>query len=206
MRRNIGKGTCDLCGFYSSPAVSPPSILRPCWSGDARSKHCSWSAAPARSAGRADEAALAEARVPLALKDIADATGYRSGRPPPSAMAEGLRKHLRLLSAVLGEVAHARARSFLGTRPADCASWRAAAGYRASAGRLARYLRQGNPAVRSSCRCVHWRWRPPPEGMDRAAGCSGGARQPPARVSGMRRERVADFERRLANACRKRRL
>ncbi|MFS8112874.1 AAA family ATPase [Rhizobium jaguaris] len=45
-----------------------------------------------------DEAALAEARVSPALKDIADTTGYRSGWLPAGAMAEGLRKHLRLLS------------------------------------------------------------------------------------------------------------
>lgn len=43
-----------------------------------------------------DENALAEARVLPALQDIVEATGYRSSRLPPVAMAEGLRKHLRL--------------------------------------------------------------------------------------------------------------
>lgn len=43
-----------------------------------------------------DENALAEARVLPALQDIAEATGYKSGRLPPVAMADGLRKHLRL--------------------------------------------------------------------------------------------------------------
>ncbi|MBB6483405.1 YhaN family protein [Rhizobium lusitanum] len=43
-----------------------------------------------------DENALAEERVLPALQDIVEATGYRSGRLPPVAMAEGLRKHLRL--------------------------------------------------------------------------------------------------------------
>ena len=43
-----------------------------------------------------DENALAEARVLPALQDIVEATGYKSGRLPPVAMAEGLRKHLRL--------------------------------------------------------------------------------------------------------------
>lgn len=43
-----------------------------------------------------NENALAEARVSPALQDIAEATGYKSGRLPPVAMAEGLRKHLRL--------------------------------------------------------------------------------------------------------------
>lgn len=45
-----------------------------------------------------DENALAEGRVLPALQDIVEATGYRSGRLPPAAIAEGLRKHLRLLS------------------------------------------------------------------------------------------------------------
>lgn len=45
-----------------------------------------------------DENALAEARVLPALQDIVEATGYKSGRLPPAAVAEGLRKHLRLLS------------------------------------------------------------------------------------------------------------
>lgn len=43
-----------------------------------------------------DENALAEARVLPALQDIAEATGYKSSRLPPVAMADGLRKHLRL--------------------------------------------------------------------------------------------------------------
>jgi uncharacterized protein YhaN len=43
-----------------------------------------------------NENVLAEARVSPALQDIAEATGYKSGRLPPVAMAEGLRKHLRL--------------------------------------------------------------------------------------------------------------
>lgn len=45
-----------------------------------------------------DENALAEGRVLPALQDIVEATGYKSGRLPPAAIAEGLRKHLRLLS------------------------------------------------------------------------------------------------------------
>ena len=45
-----------------------------------------------------DENALAEVRVLPALQDIVEATGYKSGRLPPAAIAEGLRKHLRLLS------------------------------------------------------------------------------------------------------------
>ncbi len=45
-----------------------------------------------------DENALAENRVLPALQDIVEASGYRSGRLPPAAIAEGLRKHLRLLS------------------------------------------------------------------------------------------------------------
>ncbi|NLR95688.1 AAA family ATPase [Rhizobium sp. P38BS-XIX] len=43
-----------------------------------------------------DENALAEARVLPTLQDIAEATGYKSSRLPPVAMADGLRKHLRL--------------------------------------------------------------------------------------------------------------
>ncbi len=45
-----------------------------------------------------DEDALAETRVLPALQHIVEATGYKSGRLPPAAVAEGLRKHLRLLS------------------------------------------------------------------------------------------------------------
>ncbi|ASW06165.1 ATP-binding protein [Rhizobium sp. 11515TR] len=45
-----------------------------------------------------DENALAENRVLPALQDIVEASGYKSGRLPPAAIAEGLRKHLRLLS------------------------------------------------------------------------------------------------------------
>ena len=45
-----------------------------------------------------DENALAEGRVLPALQDIVEATGYKSGRLPPAAIVEGLRKHLRLLS------------------------------------------------------------------------------------------------------------
>ena len=45
-----------------------------------------------------DENARAEDRILPALQDIVEATGYKSGRLPPPAIAEGLRKHLRLLS------------------------------------------------------------------------------------------------------------
>ena len=45
-----------------------------------------------------DESALAEGRVLPVLQDIVEATSYKSGRLPPAAIAEGLRKHLRLLS------------------------------------------------------------------------------------------------------------
>ncbi len=45
-----------------------------------------------------DENAQAEGRVLPALQDIVEATGYKGGRLPPAAIAEGLRKHLRLLS------------------------------------------------------------------------------------------------------------
>lgn len=45
-----------------------------------------------------NEHALAEDRVLPALQDIVEATGYKSGRLPLAATAEGLRKHLRLLS------------------------------------------------------------------------------------------------------------
>ncbi|NTF41618.1 YhaN family protein [Rhizobium rhizogenes] len=44
------------------------------------------------------EYAAAEDRVWPALQDIVEATGYKSGRLPPVAIADGLRKHLRLLS------------------------------------------------------------------------------------------------------------
>ncbi|MDE1992217.1 MAG: AAA family ATPase [Rhizobiaceae bacterium] len=44
------------------------------------------------------EAAMAEARVLPALKAIVEAVRFEGSRLPPVAMAEGLRKHLRLLS------------------------------------------------------------------------------------------------------------
>ena len=143
-----------------------------------------------------DENALAEGRASPALQDIAEATGYKSGRLPPVVMAEGLRKHLRLAAERWSESR---------TREGEISSAR---------DRLARFDEQGQTLERR-----HADWR---EAFDKAVVPLGLPRDatlemasvalkaweelPDAlaerdnrlrRVNGMRRD-MADFERRLA--------
>ena len=143
-----------------------------------------------------DENALAEGRASPALQDIAEATGYKSGRLPPVVMAEGLRKHLRLAAERWSESR---------TREGEISSAR---------DRLARFDEQGQTLERR-----HADWR---EAFDEAVVPLGLPRDatlemasvalkaweelPDAlaerdnrlrRVNGMRRD-MADFERRLA--------
>lgn len=143
-----------------------------------------------------DENALAEGRASPALQDIAEATGYKSGRLPPVVMAEGLRKHLRLAAERWSESR---------TREGEISSAR---------DRLARFDEQGQTLERR-----HADWREAfgkavvPLGLPRDATLEMASvalkawdELPDAlterdnrlrRVNGMRRD-MADFERRLA--------
>ncbi|MFB2563377.1 AAA family ATPase [Rhizobium sp. IMFF44] len=143
-----------------------------------------------------DENALAEDRVLPALQDIVEATGYKSGRLPPAAIAEGLRKHLRLLSERWSESR---------TREGEIGAARE---------RLARFGDQQQSLERQ-----HTDWRgafakavellslPPDTTLDMADAALKAWQELPdvlaerenrlRRVSGMRRD-MADFERRLA--------
>lgn len=143
-----------------------------------------------------DENALAEGRASPALQDIAEATGYKSGRLPPVVMAEGLRKHLRLAAERWSESR---------TREGEISSAR---------DRLARFDEQGQTLERR-----HADWREAfgkavvPLGLPKDATLEMASvalkawdELPDAlaerdnrlrRVNGMRRD-MADFERRLA--------
>ncbi|MDL2407268.1 AAA family ATPase [Rhizobium calliandrae] len=143
-----------------------------------------------------DEAALAEAGVSPALKDIADATGYKSGRLPTGAMAEGLRKHLRLLSERWsesrtreGEIVAARDRLMrlsAQQRDIECdqADWRDAFG------RAVPLFGLPTDATLDMAAAALKAWTELPDVL-----AEHDNRQ--RRVSGMRRD-MADFERRLA--------
>ncbi|MBB3453662.1 uncharacterized protein YhaN [Rhizobium sp. BK313] len=143
-----------------------------------------------------DEAALAEARVSPALKDIADATGYRSGRLPPSAIAEGLRKHLRLLSGYWsesrtreGEIVSARDRlTRLGEQQQDIERRQAA--WRDTFGKAILPFGLPADATLEMAAAALKAWTELPDVL-----AEHDNRQ--RRVSGMRRD-MADFERRLA--------
>ncbi|MEF0939161.1 ATP-binding protein [Rhizobium sp. BR 362] len=143
-----------------------------------------------------DEAALAEARVFPALKDIADATGYKSARLPLGAMAEGLRKHLRLLSERWnesrtreGEIASARDRL---TRLAEQSQdiERRQAGWREAFGKAVLAFGLPADATLEMAAAALKAWTELPDVLAERDN-----RQ--RRVSGMRRD-MADFERRLA--------
>ncbi len=144
-----------------------------------------------------NEAALAETRVSPALTDIADATGYKSGRLPPGAMAEGLRKHLRLLSERWsesrmreGEIASARDRlTRLGEQQQDIEQRQA--GWRDAFGKAVPLL--GLPAADATLEMASVALKAWTELPDVLAEHDNRQR----RVSGMRRD-MADFERRLA--------
>ncbi|MGY5779209.1 AAA family ATPase [Rhizobium sp. LEGMi135b] len=143
-----------------------------------------------------DENALAEGRVLPALQDIVEATGYKSGRLPAAAIAEGLRKHLRLLSERWSESR---------TREGEIGAAR---------DRLTRFQEQ-----RQSLERQHADWRggfakavellglPADTTLDMATAALKAWQELPdvlaerenrlRRVNGMRRD-MADFERRLA--------
>ncbi|MDL2400876.1 ATP-binding protein [Rhizobium mayense] len=143
-----------------------------------------------------DEAALAEAGVSPALKDIADATGYKSGRLPTGAMAEGLRKHLRLLSERWsesrtreGEIVSARDRlTRLGEQQKDIE--RRQADWRDAFGRAVPLFGLPEDATLEMAAVALKAWTELPDVLAEHEN-----RQ--RRVSGMRRD-MADFERRLA--------
>jgi chromosome segregation protein len=142
-----------------------------------------------------NEAALAEARVSPALKDIADVTGYRSGRLPAGAMAEGLRKHLRLLSERWsesrtreGEIVSARDRlTRLGEQQQDIE--RRQAGWRDAFGKAVLLLGLPADATLEMATVALKAWTELPDVLAEHDNRQG-------RVSGMRRD-MADFERRL---------
>lgn len=143
-----------------------------------------------------DESVLAEARVSPALQDMAEATGYRSGRLPPSAMAEGLRKHLRLLSERWsesrtreGEIASARDRlTRLGEQQRDIE--RRQADWREAFGRVVLLLGLSADATLEMASAALKAWTEVPDALAEHDNRH-------RRVSGMRRD-MADFERRLA--------
>ncbi|CAN7242738.1 AAA family ATPase [Rhizobium rhizogenes] len=143
-----------------------------------------------------NEAALAETRVSPALKDIAEATGYKSGRLPPGAMAEGLRKHLRLLSERWsesrtreGEIGAARDRLMrLGEQQQDIE--RRQALWRDAFGKAVLLLGLSADATLEMAAAALKAWTELPDVL-----AEHDNRQ--RRVSGMRRD-MADFERRLA--------
>ncbi|WFU10151.1 AAA family ATPase [Rhizobium sp. CB3090] len=143
-----------------------------------------------------DEAALAEARVSPALKDIADATGYKSARLPPGAMAEGLRKHLRLLSERWnesrtreGEIASARDRlTRLGEQSQDIE--RRQVGWRDAFGKAVLPFGLSADATLEMAAAALKAWTELPDVLAEHDNRR-------RRVSGMRRD-MADFERRLA--------
>ncbi|HEX8049195.1 AAA family ATPase, partial [Rhizobium sp.] len=143
-----------------------------------------------------NEAALAETRVSPALKDIAEATGYKSGRLPPGAMAEGVRKHLRLLSERWnesrtreGEIGAARDRlTRLGEQQQDIERRQAA--WRNAFGKAVLSLGLSADATLEMAAAALKAWTELPDVLAEHAN-----RQ--RRVGGMRRD-MADFERRLA--------
>ncbi|MQB43474.1 YhaN family protein [Rhizobium sp. ICMP 5592] len=143
-----------------------------------------------------NEAALAETRVSPALRDIAEATGYKSGRLPPGAMAEGLRKHLRLLSERWnesrtreGEIGAARDRlTRLGEQQQDIE--RRQATWRDAFGKAVLSLGLSADATLEMASIALKAWTELPDVL-----AEHDNRQ--RRVSGMRRD-MADFERRLA--------
>ncbi|MFK0163905.1 AAA family ATPase [Rhizobium sp. NPDC090279] len=143
-----------------------------------------------------DENALAEGRVLPTLQDIVEATGYKSGRLPPAAIAEGLRKHLRLLSERWsesrtreGEIGAARDRlarfdDQQQTLERQHADWRAAFGKAVELLGLPAdtTLDMANAALKA--------WQELPDILAERENRL-------RRVNGMRRD-MADFERRLA--------
>jgi uncharacterized protein YhaN len=143
-----------------------------------------------------NEAALTETRVAPALKDIADATGYKSGRLPPGAMADGLRKHLRLLSERWnesrmreGEIGAARDRlTRLGEQQQDIERRQAA--WRDAFSKAVLWLGLSADATLEMAAVALKAWTELPDVL-----AEHDNRQ--RRVSGMRRD-MADFERRLA--------
>ncbi|NTI74156.1 ATP-binding protein [Rhizobium rhizogenes] len=143
-----------------------------------------------------NEASLAETRVSPALKDIAEATSYKSGRLPPNAMAEGLRKHLRLLSERWsesrtreGEIGAARDRlTRLGEQQQDIE--RRQAVWRDAFGKAVLSLGLSADATLEMAAAALKAWTELPDVL-----AEHDNRQ--RRVSGMRRD-MADFERRLA--------
>ncbi|KEA07259.1 ATP-binding protein [Rhizobium rhizogenes] len=143
-----------------------------------------------------NEASLAETRVSPALKDIAEATSYKSGRLPPKAMAEGLRKHLRLLSERWsesrtreGEIGAARDRlTRLGEQQQDIE--RRQAVWRDAFGKAVLSLGLSADATLEMAAAALKAWTELPDVL-----AEHDNRQ--RRVSGMRRD-MADFERRLA--------
>ncbi|WP_047464961.1 YhaN family protein [Rhizobium rhizogenes] len=142
------------------------------------------------------EAALAETRVSPGLKDIAEATGYKSGRLPPGAMAEGLRKHLRLLSERWsesrtreGEIGAARDRlTRLGEQQQDIEHRQAI--WRDAFGKAVLLLGLSADATLEMAAAALKAWTELPDVL-----AEHDNRQ--RRVGGMRRD-MADFERRLA--------
>ncbi|NTG48909.1 AAA family ATPase [Agrobacterium rhizogenes] len=142
------------------------------------------------------EASLAETRVSPALKDIADATGYKSGRLPPGAMAEGLRKHLRLLSEHWsesrtreGEIGAARDRLTRLSEQQQVIERRQAV-WRDAFGKAVLSLGLSADATLEMAAAALKAWTELPDVL-----AEHDNRQ--RRVSGMRRD-MADFERRLA--------
>ncbi|GAC1042566.1 ATP-binding protein [Rhizobium sp. No.120] len=143
-----------------------------------------------------DENALAEVRVLPALQDIVEATGYKSGRLPPAAIAEGLRKHLRLLSERWsesrtreGEIGAARERL---ARFDDLQQSleRQQVAWRGAFGKAVELLRLPSDTTMEMADAALKAWRELPDVLAERENRL-------RRVNGMRRD-MADFERRLA--------
>jgi uncharacterized protein YhaN len=143
-----------------------------------------------------DENALAEGRVLPALQDIVEATGYKSGRLPPAAIAEGLRKHLRLLSERWsesrtreGEIGAARDRLARFDDQQQLLE-REQVAWRAAFAKAVELLRLPSDTTLEMANVALKAWQELPDVLAERENRL-------RRVSGMRRD-MADFERRLA--------
>lgn len=143
-----------------------------------------------------DENALAAARVSPALQDISEATGYKSGRLPPVAMAEGLRKHLRLAAERWsesrtreGEISSARDRLARFDEQREVLE-RQHADWREAFGKAVLPLGLQTDATLEMASVALKAWEELPDALTERDNRL-------RRVTGMRRD-MADFERRLA--------